>query len=104
VWDGNLAGLVTALLYLRNLVFELDGTGTCFNHLLGEKISGFLIAEACVDIGNDRHNVGLEIVYLVDQGLFLNLVARLIGVVQGSEKPFQFDSVSLFQKGVNLMD
>jgi hypothetical protein len=68
VRHGDLAVLVAALLLVRHLVFDLDAAGARFDHLLGHQVGRFGIAEAGVDVGDDRHHVGDEIVDLVLDG------------------------------------
>src|SRR5690554_1554196 len=89
VRNGYLAILVTALLLVGNLVLDLDAAGTRFDHLLGQQVGGFLVAEAGVDVGDDRYNVGFEVVDLVQDLLFLGLVAGFAGFVQGGEQQVQ---------------
>src|SRR5690606_38845925 len=104
VRNGNLAVLVTALLFVGNLVLDLDAAGTGFDHLLGQQVGGFGVAETGVDVGDDRYNVGFEAVDLSLNFSFLGLVASLAGVVQGGEQQVQFAGVGLAQEGVQLFD
>ena len=78
----HLAVLVAALLLVGDLVFDLQGAGAGLDHLLGEQIGRLGIAEAGVDVGDDRHDMGLEVVDLLDQLLFLRRVAGLAGGVE----------------------
>ena len=82
----HLAVLVAALLLVRDLVFDLQGAGARLDHLLGEQIGRFRIAEAGVDVGDNRHDVGLEVVDRVEDRLFLLLVASLAGGVEVAEQ------------------
>ena len=76
---GDLAGLVATLLGVRHLVFNLDGAGAGFDHLLGQQVSGFLVTEAGIDVGNQRNNMGLKAVdFSFDSGAAGAVVARLI--------------------------
>ena len=104
VRHGDLAVLVAALLFVRDLVFDLQGAGARLDHLLGEQIGRLGIAEAGVDVGDDRHDVGLEIVDLFDQLLFLRLVAGLAGGVDGAEDVVELAGVRLAEEGVELLD
>ena len=101
---GDLAVLVAALLLVRHLIFDLQGAGACFDHLLGEQIGRFSVAEARVDVGDHRHDVGLEVVDLVDQRSFLGLVASLTGSVELTEDVVEFARVGLTQEGVEFFD
>ena len=104
VRHGDLAVLVAALLFVGDLVFDLQGAGAGFDHLLGEQIGRLGIAEAGVDVGDDRHDVGLEVVDLFDQRRFLGLVAGLAGGVEVAEHVVEFARVGLTQEGVELLD
>ena len=68
VRNGDLAVLVAALLFVGHLVLDLEGAGAGLDHLLGEQIGRFGIAETGVDVGDDRHDMGLVV---VDRGLQL---------------------------------
>ena len=104
VRHGHLAVLVAALLFVGDLVFDLQRAGTRFDHLLGEQIGRLRIAEAGVDVGDDGHDVGLEVVDLFDQLLFLRLVAGLAGGVDVAEDIVELTGVGLTQEGVELFD
>ena len=62
VRNGDLAVLVAALLFVGHLVFDLERAGAGFDHLLGEQVGRFGIAETGVDVGDDRHDMGLVVV------------------------------------------
>ncbi len=100
----HLAVLVAALLFVGDLIFDLQRARTCFDHLLGEQIGRLRIAEASVDVGDDGHDMGLEVVDLFDQRLFLRLVARLAGGVEGAEGIVELAGVRLTEEGVELLD
>ena len=104
VRHSDLAVLVAALLFVGDLVFDLQGAGACFDHLLGEQIGRLRIAEAGIDVGDDGHDVGLEVVDLFDQRLFLRLVAGLAGRVEVAEDVVELAGVGLAQEGVELFD
>ena len=100
--NGDLAGLVSTLLGIGHLVLDLDGAGACLDHLLGEEVSGFFVAETGIDVGDDRHNVRLEIIDLRHD---LRDVCALgtCFVEFGKEVP-QFACIGLFEEGVDLFD
>ena len=62
MWYRDLARLVPALLGIRDLVFNLNGTRPCFDHFLSEQVSCFFITETGINVGNDWHDVGLKTV------------------------------------------
>src|SRR3546814_1614070 len=62
VRDGDLTVLMAALFFVRDLVLDLERAGTGFYHLLREEVRRLGIAEARVDVGDDRHDVRLVIV------------------------------------------
>jgi len=100
----HLAVLVAALLFVGDLIFDLQRARAGFDHLLGEQIGGLRIAEAGVDVGDNGDNVGLEGIDLFDQRLFLRLVACLAGRVQVAENVVEFTGVRLTQEGVELFN
>ncbi|MCY1440582.1 hypothetical protein D9M71_568650 [compost metagenome] len=102
--NSNLAVLVTALLLVGHLVLDLDAAGTGFDHLLGQQVGGFRVAEAGVDVGDDRYHVGFIAVDLSLDFVLLGLVAGSTGGVQSGEQQVQFAGVSLAQEGVELFD
>ena len=91
----HLAVLVAALLFIRHLVLDLQRAGPGFDHLLGQQIGGFRIAEAGIDVGDDRNHVGLEIVDLVFDGLCLHVVAGGAGGIEIAEQHAKLASVGL---------
>ena len=101
---GDLAVLVAALLLVGDLVLDLQRAGARLDHLLGEQIGRLGIAEAGIDVGDDRHDVGLEVVDLLDQRLFLRLVAGLARGVDLAEHVAELARVGLAQEGVELLD
>lgn len=104
VRNGDLAVLVAALLLVGHLVLDLDAAGAGFDHLLGQQVGRLGVAEAGVDVGDDRHHVGFEVVDLGQQLGFLGLVASGAGSVQAGEQQVQLAGVSLAQEGVQLFD
>ncbi len=104
VRHGDLAVLMAALLFVGDLIFDLQGARACLDHLLGEQIGRLRIAKAGVDVGDDGHDMGLEVVDLFDQRLFLGLVACLAGGVEGAEGIVELTGVRLTEEGVELFD
>ena len=66
---GNFTVLVTALLLIGDLVFQLDAAGARLNKLLGEQVGGFCVTKAGVDIGDDWDDMRLIVVNFTDQFL-----------------------------------
>ena len=100
VRHGDLAVLVAALLFVRHLVFQLNAAGARFDHLLGQQVGRFRVAEAGVDVGDDGHDVRDEVVDLVlERGL-----GGAFGRVQLAEQAAQFTGVGLAQERVQLLD
>ena len=104
VRHGHLAVLMAALLLVRDLVLDLQGAGARFDHLLGEQIGRLGVTKAGVDVGDDGHDMRLEVVDLFDQFLFLRLVACLAGDVDGAEDVVELARVRLTEEGVELFD
>ncbi len=101
---GDLAVLVAALLLVRHLVFDLQRAGARLDHLLGEQIGRLGIAEARVDVRNDRDDVGFVVVDRVLQPLGFGRVARFARCIQIAEHSAQLTRVSLLEEGVYLLD
>ena len=59
---GDLAILVPTLLGIRDLVFDLDRAGSCFDHFLSKQVGGFFITKACIDVRNDGYNMRFELI------------------------------------------
>ena len=85
--NRDLAVLVAALLFIGHLVFDLQGAGARFDHLLGEQVGRLGVAETRIDVGDDRHNMRLEVVDLVLDVLLADRVAFLACLVQLAEQP-----------------
>jgi hypothetical protein len=62
------------------------------------------VAEAGVDVGDDRHDVGLEIVDAVLDGLRLDFVTGVAGRVEFAEQATELTGVGLAQERVELLD
>ena len=101
---GDLAVLVAALLFVRHLVFDLQRAGARLDHLLGEEIGGFGIAETGVDVGDDRHDVGFVVLDGMLDALGLDRVALGAGGVEFAEHHAEFARVGLAQEGVEFLD
>ena len=85
--NRNLAVLVAALLFVRNLVLDLQCACACFDHFLGQQISCFCIAEACIDIGNDRHDMRLMLVNLAHNAVRVDRIACVTRCIELAEQP-----------------
>jgi hypothetical protein len=104
VRNGDLAILVAALLFIGNLVFDLDAAGARLDELLGQQIGRLGIAEARVDIGDDRHDVrfmGVDIVLNLGRA---HLVASRSRRVEIAEQLVQLARIGLAQEGVEFLD
>ena len=86
---------MATLLFVRHLIFDLDSTGTRFNHFLGEQVGCFLITKTGIDVGNDGNHMRLEIIDLVDNRSFLNVVAVRSCRVELTEKTTHLARISL---------
>ncbi len=104
VRHGHLAVLVAALLFVGNLVLDLQGAGAGLDHFLGQQIGGFRVAETGIDVGDDRHHVRLEIVDLVLDRLGLHGISGGAGGIEIAEQAAQFAGIGLAQEGVELLD
>ena len=101
---GNLAVLVTALLFVGDLVLDLQRAGAGFDHLLSEQIGCLGITETGIDIGNDRNDMGLEILDLVHRCFFCCRVTSFARRINVAEQKVQFAGIGLAKEGVKLFD
>ena len=101
---GDLAVLVAALLLIRDLVLDLDGARARLDHLLGEQVRRLGVSEAGVDVGDDRHDVGLVVVDLRLDELHRRVVARRARRVELREQQVELAGVGLTEEGVELLD
>jgi hypothetical protein len=104
VRHGDLAVLVTALLLVGDLVFDLDAAGARLDEFLGQQVGRLGIAEAGVDVGDDRHDVRLIVVDVVLELGGLDRVAGLAGRVEIAEHHAEFTGVGLLEERVELLD
>jgi len=104
VGNSNLAVLVTALLFVRYLILDLQGACARFDHLLGEQIGRFCIAETGIDIGNDRNDMSLEILDLVHCRLLRRLVTGIARRIDVAEQQVQLARIGLPQECVKLLN
>ncbi len=102
--NRDLAVLVAALLLVGHLVLDLDGAGARLDHLLGQQVGRLGVAETGVDIGDDRHHMGLEVVDPVLHSLGRHLVTGFAGGIEFAEQAAQFAGIGLAQEGVQLLD
>ena len=101
---GDLAVLVTALLFVGHLVFDLQRAGPRLDHLLGEQVSRLGIAEAGIDIGDDRNDMRFVLVDFLDQALRVHRVIGFLGGIQFAEQAAQFAGIGLVEEGVEFLD
>ncbi len=99
-----LAILVAALLFVRHLVFDLQRTSASFDHLLCKQICCFCVAEPCVDVGDDRHDMRLMAFNLVHDGSSTRRIVLFACIIQLPEQYVQLAAVGLTQKGVEFFD
>ena len=104
VRNGNFTILVAALFLVRDLVLDLKGASTGFNHLLCEKISGFCVTKACINVGDDRNNVGFVVVDSVEKLFLFCGVASFTCSVDLAEHHAEFARVRLLEERVELFD
>src|SRR5690606_23934642 len=102
VRNRDLAVLVAALLLVRNLVLDLDAARARLDELPGEQIGRLGVAEAGVDVGDDRDDVSLVVVDRMIEALGLHLVARLARLVECAEHAAELAGVGLPQERVEL--
>ena len=104
VRHGDLAVLVAALLLVGHLVLDLQRAGAGLDHLLGQQVGGLLVAEAGVDVGDDRHHVGLEVVDLVENRLLGGGVALRARLVEIAEQAAELTRIGLLEVSVEFLD
>ena len=76
------------------------GAGAGLDHASSEQVSRFLVAKSGIDIRDDRHHVGLELIDLLGDALHFHFVAALARLVEGAEQAAELAGISLPQKGV----
>ena len=101
---SDFAVLVAALLFVRNLIFNLQRTGASFDHFLGEQIGCLGIAETCVDIGNDGDDMRFVIFDFAHQLGFGSSISGCAGFIKIAEKDVEFAGIGLTQESVQLFN
>ncbi len=101
---GNLAVLMAALLLIRYLIFDLERAGARFDHLLGKQIGCLGIAEACIDIGDNRHDMCLMAIDCLLRRSGGGFVTGLTSGIKLAEQAAQFARIGLAQESVKLFD
>ena len=104
VRNRDLAVLMTALLGIAHLVFNLDATCASFDHLLGQQVTGFFVAEARIDIGDDRHDMGFEVVDRAERVGLGRSVASGTGFVEVTVDLVELTGVGLLEEVIELSD
>ena len=99
---GHFAVLVAALFGVRHLIFDLNATCTGFDHFLRQQICRFFITETGINIGNNRHNMGFEIIDRRQR--CINIAAIGARFVQIDEQMPQFARIGLLQKCVDFLN
>ena len=100
----DFAILVATLLLIGHLVLDLNRTGTCLDHLLGQQVCGFLVTKARIDIRDDGNDVSLEVINFVKYCSLLNIVIAGARSVEFAEQTPELPCISLTQEGVKLFD
>eukprot|EP01088_Endostelium_zonatum_P020312 TRINITY_DN7437_c0_g1_i1.p2 TRINITY_DN7437_c0_g1~~TRINITY_DN7437_c0_g1_i1.p2 ORF type:complete len:231 (+),score=-14.53 TRINITY_DN7437_c0_g1_i1:938-1630(+) len=95
---------MAALLFVADLILDLERARPRLDHLPREQIRRLGIAEAGVDIGDDRHDMRLVIVDRLHQPLRLDCVARIARMVEIAEQQAQLAGIRLPQERVQLLD
>ena len=101
---GNFAVLVAALFFIRHLIFDLQGAGPGLDHLFGQEVSCLSIAEAGVNVGDDRHDMGLVVFNGVEEFFFAPGVPGGACCINIPEHEAKLARVSLLQEGVKFFD
>ena len=101
---GYFTVLVTTLLLVSNLVFDLQAASTSFDHLLSHQVSRFSVTETSVNVSNDRYDVSFVVVDLVQDFCFFCRIASFTSCVQSAEQTTQFTCISLTQEGVQFVN
>ena len=93
---------MSTLLGIRNLVFDLDGTSTGFDHALGEQIGSLFVTEARIDVSDDWHHVGFVVVDLLNDAVHITAIGSCF--VQFDKDMAQFPRIGLLEEGIDLFD
>ena len=101
---GHFAVLMAALLFVGHLVLDLQRAGAGLDHLLGQEVGGLRVAEAGVDVGDDRHHVGLVIFDAIQQFGFTGAVAGHTSGVDIPVQAAQLTGVGLAEERIDLLD
>ncbi len=104
VRDRDLAVLVSALLLVGDLVLDLEAARTGLDHLLGQQIGRLRVAEPGIDVGDDRHDMRLELVDRASSRASLTALPAVPGRVDLAEHQTEFAGIGLPQEGVELLD
>ncbi len=100
----HLAVLVSTLLGIGHLVFDLDGTSARLDHPLGQQVGGLFVTEARVDVGDDRYHVCFVVVDGLYQCLFPHLVTGGTRRVEVVVEVTKLARICLAQEGVELFN
>ena len=100
----HLAILVATLLSVRHLILKLNATGTSFYHLLRQQIGRLFVTKPGIDICNDWHYVGFEIINFRLNVVDCVVIASLSSGVLCVEHLAEHARIGLPQKGVEFFD
>ncbi len=99
---GDLTILVTALLGIRHLIFQLDTARPRLNHPPCQQIGRLFITKASINISDNRHDMCLMIINRRQS--CRNITASGARLVQIFEQMTQFTRISLAQESINLFN
>ena len=85
MWHGYFAVLVAALLFIGNLIFDLQSACARFDHFLSQKICGLGVAKACIYVSNDRHDMRFMVFDFRHGGCLTRCIILAAGVVEVTE-------------------
>ena len=89
---------------VSDALLDLDGARARLDHLLGQQVRRLGIAEARVDVGDDRDDVGLIAVDLRLDELRRGVITCRAGGVEPGEQQVELAGVGLTEERVQLLD
>ena len=104
MWHGDFAVLVAALLFVGNLIFDLQSACASFNHFLSQKICGLGVAKACIYVGNNGYDMRFVVLDFGHGGRFARRIILAAGVVEITEQNVEFAAISLAQERIKFFN